>query len=428
MVKAATILLMLVATCSLRAQDTLRTATSLVLLPTLVRDQHNELVFGLEAKDFILTDDGIPQSLRLEQDLAGQPLALVLVLQSGAATQATGWHPHQRGTPPNRFSTLPIMVEAIAGGVKHRVAVIGFDSQPELLQPFTPDFDRVRDKVLDFTAEDNGDHGAAILDGLGMAVALLRTAPQGYRRAILLLSETHDRDSKLPLAQAIQAIGDSNIAIYTLAYSTGAARASKYGEKTLPTKRIAPPRTDGVLTTPADEAGSGGIGTGLLTAMTTGIFLTNDTPNPPGGCMGKDPNADPKVKPDNKLSQGYDCLTQLAPPLAFARMALIAATESMQRNTPETVAQLTGGEYFALSDQTALERDLQTISNHFPNRYLLSFQPHQPHAGLHVLKLSLRDHPALNLTSRETYWASQALGTVSQSPPSSPVQQQPLPH
>lgn len=295
------------------------------------------------------------------------------------------------------------MVEAIAGGTAHQVAVIGFDSQPELLQPFTPDFDRIRDKVLDFTAEDNGDHGAAILDSLGMAVKLLRTAPPAYRRAILLLSETRDRGSKLPLAQAIQSLGDSNIAIYTLAYSTGYARASEYGKKTLPTKRIPPPRTDGVLTPPADQAGSGSIGAGILAAMTTGIFLTNDTPNPPGGCMGKDPAPDPKALPQSKASQGYDCLTQLAPPLAFARMALITATESLQRNTPQAVAHLTGGEYFPLSDQDTLQRDLQTIANHFPNRYLLSFQPHQPHAGLHVLKLSLPQHPRLTLVTKESY-------------------------
>ena len=403
-------LLLLLLTPTAYAQQptpTLRTQTSLVLLPTLVRDHHNELVFGLSAQDFVLTDDGVPQPLRLEQDMTGQPLALVLVLESGAATQLSGWHPGTRGTPPNRFATLPTMIEAIAGGVKHQVAVIGFDSAPEVLQPWTPDFDRIGRTVLDFTAEDNGDHGAAILDSLGLAVSLLRTAPPTWRRAILLLSETRDHGSRLPLDQAIQALDDSNIAIYTLAFSTGYAKASAYGNKTLPTKRTPPPQPANTLApTPADEAGSGSIGAGILAAMSTGIFFTNPTPNPPGGCMGKDPNADPKAPPEGKLSKGYDCLTQLAPPLAFARMALIAAGESMQRNTPQTVAQLTGGEYFPLSDQTTLERDLAIIANHFPNRYLLSFAPHQPHAGLHVLRLTLRDHPDLLLTTRETYWSA----------------------
>ncbi len=403
-------LLLLFAASGLCAQTpTLRTQTSLVLLPTLVRDRHDELVFGLEAKDFVLLDDGVAQPLRLEQDLAGQPLALVLVLESGAATQLSGWHPGTRGTPPNRFSTLPTMVEAIAGGVRHQVAVIGFDSQPEVLQPWTPDFDRVRSTVLDFTAEDNGDHGAAILDSLGLAVSLLRTAPPTYRRAILLLSETRDRGSRLPLDEAIQALDDSNIAIYTLAYSTGYAKASAYGNKTLPTKRTPPPQPANTLApTPADEAGTGSIGEGILQAMSTGIFFTNPTPNPPGGCMGKDPNADPapKAPAEGKLSKGYDCLAQLAPPLALARMALLAAGDSIKQNTPLTVARLTGGEYFTLSDQPTLERDLQTIGNHFPNRYLLSFEPHQAHPGLHVLRLSLRDRPGLSLTSRESYWSS----------------------
>ena len=61
--------------------------------------------------------------------------------------------------------------------------------------------------------------------------------------------------------------------------------------------------------------------------------------------MAKDPNADPGTSQD-KLSQAYDCLGQLVPPLALIKMAAIAAMEGMQRNAPETVAHLTGGEYF----------------------------------------------------------------------------------
>jgi hypothetical protein len=36
----------------------------------------------------------------------------------------------------------------------------------------------------------------------------------------------------------------------------------------------------------------------------------------------------------------------------------------MKENVPETVARLTGGEYFKLTDPKKLERDLATISNH----------------------------------------------------------------
>ncbi len=120
--------------------------------------------------------------------------------------------------------------------------------------------------------------------------------------------------------------------------------------------------------------------------------------------MGKDPNPDLDANP-NKLVQAYDCLTQLAPPLALAKMAAIAATDGMRRNVPETVAHLTGGEYFKLNDAKSLERNLETISNHMPNRYVLSFQPQSPHPGLHVIDLRLRDYSNLEVTARSSYWA-----------------------
>ncbi len=131
--------------------------------------------------------------------------------------------------------------------------------------------------------------------------------------------------------------------------------------------------------------------------------MENHHPNPPNGCMGKDPDPDPDAT-HNKAIQAYDCLTQLVPPLALAKMAAIAATDGLKRNVPETVAHLTGGEYFKLTDAKTLDRSLATISNHIPNRYILSFQPQSPHPGLHVIGLSLPDYSKLAVTARTSYW------------------------
>ncbi|HMF53641.1 MAG TPA: hypothetical protein VK593_04785, partial [Edaphobacter sp.] len=96
------------------------------------------------------------------------------------------------------------------------------------------------------------------------------------------------------------------------------------------------------------------------------------------------------------------------PPLALAKMAAIMATDGLKRNVPETVAGLTGGEYFKLINAKNFERDLATISNHIPNRYILSFQPQSPHPGLHALNLQLKDYPDLRITFRDGYWADDA--------------------
>jgi hypothetical protein len=59
--------------------------TSLVIVPALVRGKSGQLVFNLNASDFALTDDGVPQKLTLEQDTGGEPLALVVVVEVGGA-------------------------------------------------------------------------------------------------------------------------------------------------------------------------------------------------------------------------------------------------------------------------------------------------------------------------------------------------------
>jgi hypothetical protein len=77
-----------------RAQDVadftpvLRRGTTLVLVPTLIKTSSGEPVFGLTANDFILTDDGIEQKISLEENTDRQPLALVIVVQTGGAGAA----------------------------------------------------------------------------------------------------------------------------------------------------------------------------------------------------------------------------------------------------------------------------------------------------------------------------------------------------
>jgi VWFA-related protein len=274
--------------------------------------------------------------------------------------------------------------------------LVTFDSQPHLLQPFTSDVDEaaaaLRGLQPGCTRQHHynnctgphpvhdvplGDNGAAILDSLAFAVNLLRVQPPGFRRAILLISETLDRGSETTLEQAVRAVTDTNTTIYAVAFSTGKSEAAHYAARQLPTQPSG--RPSGILS------------------------LENHHPNPPHGCMGKDPDPDPDA-PASRWSQFYDCLGQLVPPLTFAKMAAIATSDSLRGNVPATVARLTGGEYFKIGDDRALEDDLLTIGNHLPNRYMLSFHPQAPHLGLHTLRLILPNYPGLEVTSRGHYW------------------------
>jgi hypothetical protein len=108
--------------------------------------------------------------------------------------------------------------------------------------------------------------------------------------------------------------------------------------------------------------------------------------------MSKDPNADPDSS-NSRLGQTWDCLSLLAPPLRAAKIAMLVGMNGLRRNVPESIAQLTGGEYFPFTNARNLEGGLLTISNHVPNRYVLSFQPPSPHPGLHAVELRLKSIP-----------------------------------
>lgn len=376
-----------------KAQDpppqtpTISTQSTLVLVPALVRDKSGNLVYTLGADNFTLTDDGVPQKLHLEQDTGGEPLALIIAIEIGGAG-AREFDKFVSIAPP-----LAPMLESIVGNVPHKIAVVAFDSQPTLLENFTPEIDRAATAISSLTPDCTrqhhldscisplairdvalGDNGAAILDSIAFSVDLLRKQPLEYRRAILLISETLDRGSHTSLDDALRTISDTNTTIYSIGFSTAKSEAAHYAARTLPTQ----------------PGGRGG--------------MENHHPNPPHGCMGKDPDPDPDAT-HNKAVQAYDCATQLLPPLALAKMAAILATDGLKRNIPETVASLTGGEYFKLTNAKSLERDLATISNHIPNRYILSFQPQSPHPGLHALNLQLKNYPNLQITARSSYWA-----------------------
>ena len=246
--------------CQRRQVSTLTARSTLVLVPALVRNKARQLVFTLKADDFVLTDDGVPQKLTLEQDTGGEPLALAVDIEGGGAGV----------NELDKYRALAPMLGAVVGGVPHKIAVVGFDSSPVLVEDFTPNTNAAEHAIQELIADDSGDNGAAILDSIGFAVNLLRKQPAEYRRAILLVSETNDHGSKLRLDDALREIGDTNTVIYSFGFSSS-----------------------------RDELVNG-----------SAKALADPTPGPAHGCMSRDPN-DPNVNlrkiPPNRRTAVWNC-------------------------------------------------------------------------------------------------------------------------
>ena len=84
---------------------------------------------------------------------------------------------------------------------------------------------------------------------------------------------------------------------------------------------------------------------------------------------------------------------------------LAAIRQAMKKNIPLTLTQLTGGEYRIFHTKKRFETDMIDLANHVHSRYALSFEPKNPHPGLHQIRVRLRD-PSRKATVRyrSSYW------------------------
>jgi len=204
------VLLLLVAFLGTRAfaqETTLHSQSNIVLIPALVKDSDGGIVYGLHAKDFIVEDDGVEQTVQLDEAPEGQPVSLVIAVQRGR--RASYEFPRMQG--------LGSMIEPIIGQGQARVALVEFDSQVEIVRNFTKDSSLIFDDLRNLQA---GDNGAAILDAVDSAISLLEKEPENRLRVLLLISETRDHGSHVAkVEEVVSKIGKSKSVIYALAFS-----------------------------------------------------------------------------------------------------------------------------------------------------------------------------------------------------------------
>lgn len=193
------------------ATTTLRVTTTEVLVPTLVEKSNGDVIYGLKPKDFILEDNGVPQKIRVQEEMDTAPVALVVVVEQG-------------GVGALEFDKLarlgPLLDLFLADG-KGEAALVGFDSKPHLLHDFTGTSEEIDQALKQLEPGDGGD---AILDTVSYAVDLLQSQPKEYRRVLLLVSEERDHGSRhTKPAQLIRKIGASDVLVLSVSFSPAKA-------------------------------------------------------------------------------------------------------------------------------------------------------------------------------------------------------------
>lgn len=187
---------------------TIRARTNVVLVPTLVKDSQGGVVYNLDARNFVIEDDGVEQAVHLDQTPEAQPVSLVIAIEKG----------RRANYEFDRMKGLTAMISPLFENGKTRVAVVEFDTYTKLAQNFTTDESLIDDTLSNLKP---GDNGAAILDAIDYSVDLLKKESDGRERVLLLISEAHDHGSAHKISETVVAIGQSNALMYALAFSPG---------------------------------------------------------------------------------------------------------------------------------------------------------------------------------------------------------------
>ena len=193
------------------ATQNLEVTTTEVLVPTLVEKKDGDVVYGLKAGDFVVEDDGVAQKIRVQEEMDTAPVALVVAVEEGGASVLEF----------DKLAHLGPLLDLFLAEPDSQVALIGFDSQPYLIQDFTHEGDKITDQLKHL---EPGDGGAAILDTVAYGVSMLEDRPKEYRRVLLIVSEERDHGSKhTKPVQLIKSIGESDVLVLSVSFSPARA-------------------------------------------------------------------------------------------------------------------------------------------------------------------------------------------------------------
>jgi VWFA-related protein len=244
----------------------------LVNTPVTVRDASGKMIHNLEASDFRILDNGIPQKIT-HFDLGGDPISLVVVVEM--SSRIAPILPEIRKTG--------ILISQTVMGPTGEAAVIGFDSRIHRVQDFDDSTDALENTLSTLP---EGDDGARLFDAMSEGVELLRQRPEasatdlGKRRVMLVVSEAHDSDSEEKLGEVLRRAQLANVAIYAVGVSGAKAdlkrnpdEGYKKPQRVTPEGTYSVPPPPGTVETPTTEMQREQAGAPMAAAVALAVWV-----------------------------------------------------------------------------------------------------------------------------------------------------------
>lgn len=228
--------LSLAAAASARAQNTTFSANvKVVNVLATVRNRQGEIVPNLNKDDFVLEEDGRPQTIRYFARETDLPLTLgLLVDTSGSERRLIG----QEQTASYRFLVQVLRED------KDLAFLIHFDREVELLQDLTSSRKRLEIALADL---DQGEQpvqwgrrgspgggrgrfhgGTALYDAVYLACDEIMRKQHG-RKALILMSDGEDNASREPLSTAVASAQKADTLVYSILFADDGGFGGGFG-------------------------------------------------------------------------------------------------------------------------------------------------------------------------------------------------------
>jgi VWFA-related protein len=218
--------LLLVSSGPLRGQQQPKIAVEVKVVNVLatVRDKHGKILSNLGKDDFVLEEDGHPQTIAYFSKETDLPLALGLLVDTSLS---------QRRVLDQERTASQSFLEDMLRPDKDKAFVIHFDREVELLQDLTSSRGKLQAalQLLDTSqsAQQSGGSssggsrsgfggGTHLYDAVYLASDQVIKNQQG-RKALIVLSDGVDRGSKETLVRAIETAQRADTVVYSILFA-----------------------------------------------------------------------------------------------------------------------------------------------------------------------------------------------------------------
>jgi Ca-activated chloride channel family protein len=189
---------------SLRAQQpqsfSFKTAVDLVAVTATVTDGSGRFVSGLRAEDFAIYENGKAQAVS-QFDSERVPVSLGIVLDTSGSMAGEKMAAAQEAI--GRFVDLL--------GPSDEMFLYRFSDEPQLVQGWTEN----RDGLVRRLGSVRPSGGTALYDAVAEAVPLASSGGK-RKKAMVVISDGNDTNSRTPLSEVRQAIRESEVLVYAI--------------------------------------------------------------------------------------------------------------------------------------------------------------------------------------------------------------------